>query len=100
MRLGNGVGVVLFGGLAGTVAWKSWQRQRLLRQLPWLRISPEEVKEKLEDENRPLILDVRTALDIQSEPQHLPGAFHLPLNEVRHRVRRIPRDREIILYCA
>ena len=100
MRLGNGVGVILFGGLAGTVAWKAWQRQRLLRQLPWLRISPEEVKEKLENENRPLILDVRTALDIQSKPQHLPGAFHLPLNRVRHDAQRIPRDREVILYCT
>jgi membrane protein DedA with SNARE-associated domain len=100
MSLGNGVGVILFGGLAGTVVWKAWQRQRLVRQLPWLRISPEEVKEKLEDENRPLILDVRTELDIQSKPQHLPGAFHLPLNRVRHHVQRIPRNREIILYCA
>ena len=100
MRLGNGVGVILLGGLAGTVAWKTWQRQRLLRQLPWLRISPEEVKEKLENENRPLILDVRTELDIQSEPQHLPGAFHLPLNRVRHHVQRIPPNREVILYCT
>jgi membrane protein DedA with SNARE-associated domain len=100
MRLGNGVGVVLFGGLAGTVVWKTWQRQRLNRQLPWLRISPEEVKEKLENENRPLLLDVRTELDIQTKPQHLPGAFHLPLNRVRHQAQRIPRHREVILYCT
>jgi len=100
MRLGNGVGVVLFAGLAGTVVWKAWQRQRLMRQLLWLRISPEEVKEKLEDEKRPLILDVRTALDIQLKPQHLPGAFHLPLNSVRHNAPRIPRDREVIIYCT
>jgi membrane protein DedA with SNARE-associated domain len=100
MRLGNGVGVILFGGLAGTVAWKTWQRQRLMRQLPWLRISAEEVKEKMDHENRPLILDVRTELDLRSEPQHLPGAFHLPLNSVRHNVQRIPRDREVILYCT
>jgi membrane protein DedA with SNARE-associated domain len=100
MRLGNGLGVVLLGGLAGTIAWKTWQRQRVMRQLPWLRISPEEVKEKLENENRPLILDVRTELDIQSRPEHLPGAFHLPLNRVRHHVQRIPRHREVILYCT
>jgi rhodanese-related sulfurtransferase len=82
------------------VIWKTWQRQRLNRQLPWLRISPEEVKEKLENETRPLILDVRTALDIQSKPQHLPGAFHLPLSRVRRDARRIPRNREVILYCT
>ena len=100
LRLGNGVGILVFGSLAGYIAWKAWQRQRLMRQIPWLRISPEEVREKIEKKDRPLILDVRTDLDLQAEPQHLPGAFHLSLNKVRHQVQRVPRDREVILYCS
>ncbi len=100
LRLGNGVGVLLLGGLAGTIIWKLWQRQWLMRQFLLLRISAEEVKEKLENEDRPLILDVRTELDLLAKPQHLPGAFHLPLNGVRHHIQRIPLDREVILYCS
>jgi membrane protein DedA with SNARE-associated domain len=100
LRLGNGVGLLVFVSLAGYIAWKGWQRQRLKKQIPWLRISPEEVREKIEKEDRPLILDVRTDLDVQAEPQHLPGAFHLSLNKVRYQVQRVPRDREVILYCS
>jgi membrane protein DedA with SNARE-associated domain len=100
LRLGNGVGVILLGGLAGTIIWKFWQRQWLMRQFLLLRISAEEVREKLAGETRPLILDVRAELDIQSVPQHLPGAFHLPLNGLRRHVERIPLDREVILYCS
>lgn len=100
LKLGNGVGILMIGGLAGYIAWKYWQRRRLRREIPRLRISPEEVKEKIERKDRPLILDVRTDLDLQSEPQHLPEAIHLPLNKVRRKAHRIPRDREIILYCS
>jgi rhodanese-related sulfurtransferase/DNA-binding HxlR family transcriptional regulator len=30
---------------------------------------------------------------------HLPGAINLPLNELKHRLSELPRDREIIAYC-
>ncbi|HEX4086323.1 MAG TPA: FAD-dependent oxidoreductase [Chthoniobacteraceae bacterium] len=31
---------------------------------------------------------------------HVPGAMNLPLNQVRHRLGELPRDREVWLYCG
>lgn len=42
-------------------------------------------------------------LDVRPEPEyaagHLPGAVHLPLDEIEDRLDELPRDREIVAYC-
>ena len=42
-------------------------------------------------------------LDVRPEPEyaggHLPGALHIPLDELTHRLGELPRDREIVAYC-
>lgn len=42
-------------------------------------------------------------LDVREEPEwlvgHIPGATHIPLNEVRSRLAELPRDKEIVAYC-
>lgn len=42
-------------------------------------------------------------LDVRPEPEyaagHLPGAVHIPLEELTERLSEMPRDREIIAYC-
>lgn len=42
-------------------------------------------------------------LDVRPEPEyaggHLPGALHIPLDELTHRLAELPRDREIVAYC-
>jgi NADPH-dependent 2,4-dienoyl-CoA reductase/sulfur reductase-like enzyme/rhodanese-related sulfurtransferase len=51
----------------------------------------------LPPENRPLLLDVRTAQEFTQG--HIPGAVNVPLDELRARLSEIPRDREIAVYC-
>jgi rhodanese-related sulfurtransferase len=48
----------------------------------------------------PIIIDVRSATARTLEPRWIPGALHVPLPEVAHRLKELPRDREIILYCT
>ena len=48
----------------------------------------------------PVIIDVRSALARSLEPRWIPGALHVPLQEVAERMKELPRDREIILYCT
>jgi rhodanese-related sulfurtransferase/DNA-binding transcriptional ArsR family regulator len=42
-------------------------------------------------------------LDVRPEPEyaggHLPGAMHIPLEELADRLSELPRDREIVAYC-
>jgi rhodanese-related sulfurtransferase len=63
------------------------------------RITPEELKSKLDAGEEPLILDVRHTLEFKAEPQTIPGALFLPLEQLEKGHHSIPRHREIILYC-
>lgn len=42
-------------------------------------------------------------LDVRPEPEyaggHLPGALHIPLEELAARLAELPRDREVVAYC-
>lgn len=44
-----------------------------------------------------LVLDVRD--DIEYKQDHVEGAVHIPLNQIRERMDELPRDREIWTYC-
>jgi membrane protein DedA with SNARE-associated domain len=99
-RSGLWMGLFIPGLLAGTIAWKYIRRQSLLHQLTAARITPEEVKEKLEAHEDLLVLDIRNTLELEMDPQTIPGAFHLPLERLARDGENLPRDRDIILYCT
>jgi NADPH-dependent 2,4-dienoyl-CoA reductase/sulfur reductase-like enzyme/peroxiredoxin family protein/rhodanese-related sulfurtransferase/TusA-related sulfurtransferase len=44
-----------------------------------------------------LLLDVRTAPEVQQGT--IPGALHIPLDELRRRLGELPRDKEILVVC-
>ena len=44
-----------------------------------------------------VVLDVRPAAEYAGG--HLPGALHIPLDELAGRLAELPRDREIVAYC-
>ena len=47
--------------------------------------------------------DDAVILDVRPEPEytagHLPGAVHIPLEELAQRLAELPPDREIVAYC-
>jgi rhodanese-related sulfurtransferase len=47
-----------------------------------------------------LIIDVRSIIARDLEPRWIPGALHVPLQDAAHRLKDLPRDRDIILYCT
>jgi membrane protein DedA with SNARE-associated domain len=97
-RFGISVVVVAGGGLAAYIVWKYVRRRRFLRQLFTARITPEELKQKLDAGEDPLILDVRHALEFEVDPHIIPGAFRLSIEDLERELRKIPRDRDVILY--
>jgi len=48
----------------------------------------------------PFIVDLRHPLDYLPDPRVLPGAVRIGPDEVTRHAERIPRDRDIILYCT
>jgi sulfur-carrier protein adenylyltransferase/sulfurtransferase len=63
-------------------------------------IEPEEARERLEEPDAPLLLDVRT--DRERSTSYIPGSVHLPMAEVESRIAEIEADRsrQILTYCA
>jgi rhodanese-related sulfurtransferase len=47
-----------------------------------------------------VIVDLRHSMDFEADPQTIPGAFRMDANELEIKDERLPRDREVILYCT
>jgi len=62
------------------------------------RISLEELKEKLDAGADLVVVDVRSKEEF--DQGHIPGAVSIPYSEIEARYRELPRDKEIITYCA
>ena len=47
-----------------------------------------------------MIVDVRSRTARGLDPRWIPGALHVPLEDMARHLADLPRDREIILYCS
>jgi membrane protein DedA with SNARE-associated domain/rhodanese-related sulfurtransferase len=98
--LGRGLLGVLLATFMSYILWKYYNRQKFLRNLKIARITPEELKEKMDAGEDVLIVDLRHALDFEANPETIPGALHVDAAELEEASEVIPRDREIVLFCA
>lgn len=63
-------------------------------------INPDELKTKISKNEPMAIVDLRaTNLYAQSE-KTIRGSVHTKVRRVAHRLREVPRDRDVITYCA
>ncbi len=99
-RLGGTSVVILLGLLAAYVGVKYVQRQRFFRALRMARISPETLKQMMDDGKATMVVDLRTAVGVQERPYMIPGALRISPEELERRHDEIPRDAEIALYCT
>ena len=79
------------------VGFKGWQRWRLSRYVDSALITIDELRERLQSDPRPFVVDVGSSLAHQSRP-HIPGAAMLDLDQIAH-ADDFPTDREIVVYC-
>ena len=99
-RWGSSLVVLVGGVLALYIVYKYIHRQLLLRELRIARITPDELKQMLDDGQDVMIVDLRQPLVLQADPYSIPGALRMAVEELEHRHHEIPRDRDVILYCA
>jgi rhodanese-related sulfurtransferase len=63
-------------------------------------LTGEELNRRLESEQPPVVLDVRS--DSEYAAGHVPGAIHIPFQQVASRVGELPADKgeTLVVYCA
>lgn len=98
--LGGWALALLAGLLAVYVLVKYWQRRRFLRQLRIDRLTPEELRGRLDAGEDMVVVDLRHSKDFELDPDSIPGAWHLPVEEVEAHEGELPFDREIVLLCT
>lgn len=59
-------------------------------------VSPEELNRQKALPSAPTVIDVRGADDYASA--HIPGAVHIPADELPRRLGEVPRDRTVVTY--
>jgi len=99
-RFGSSLVVLVVAALALYIMYKYVNRIRLLRELRVARITPEELKQMLDDGCEVAIIDLRQALDVEADPYTIPGAVRMAVEELEQRHHEIPRDRDVVLFCA
>ncbi len=98
--LGRAAALVIGAALIGYVVLKYLRRWIFLRRLRIARISPEDLRRKLEAGEDVAILDLRSALDVAAVPYAIPGSRWIAAEDLDDRLSDIPRDRELVLYCS
>jgi membrane protein DedA with SNARE-associated domain len=98
--LGRTAGLVVAGTLVGYVLLKYLRRRLFLWRLRMARISPEDLKRKLDAGEDVAILDLRTVLDVVATPYAIPSSRWITAEALDEHLSDIPRDRELVLYCS
>ena len=60
-------------------------------------VTAAQLRTELAGPNPPVVLDVRSLGEWNRG--HLKGAIHLPVDDVRHELASIPRDRRVVVHC-
>lgn len=100
---GAGIGKTIFllvsGGVLAYILVKFVSRQRLLRQLAFEHITPEELKQKIDAGEHIVIIDVRHPSDIEVDPYAIPGAIRIS-SDAADNHPALSEDKEIVAYCT
>ena len=96
-HLGPTMVLILLGGVAGYVAYKVWHHFRVGRRVP--RLTVQQVTDKISAGEDPVFIDLRSH-GARREVPGIPGSLPLSVEEVIAGHRDLPRDRDVILYCA
>ncbi len=68
-------------------------------QMKKLDLTPEELADNLNKVPRPILLDVRSRSDYNSD--HIKNAKNIPAREIRHKLGQLEKNKrnEIVIYC-
>ncbi len=98
--LGSAAIPVVVGAILLFWAWRIFEKGRILRSLRARRLTPAQLRLRMDSFTPPRIVDLRTAIAFGVTGQALPGAIRLDPEELENRHSEIPRDCDVVLYCT
>lgn len=63
-------------------------------------MTPQELDRLLQTGAQVVVLDVRRREAWGADPERVPGALWLPLEEVPRHTRTLPRNAHLVVYCS
>ena len=98
--LGGNALLVVAVLLALYIAYRGWDRYRFMKRLRTARISVSELDRMISEGEDPIVLDVRSRAHRELDGRRIPGAQPVDLDDLETTLAHIPRDREVVVYCA
>ena len=92
------IGLLVLVGIAAFVQANRRDRQR--RQKQEMRLSVNELRQRIEQRRPFVMLDLRHPLDVLAAPQLIPGAIPVKPEEFESCLGNVGHDSEIVLYCT
>ena len=86
--------------LALYLAYRWWGRYRFIQSLDTGRISVNELSRMMDAGEKPIVLDVRSRAHREIDGRRIPGAVHVDLDALEATLEGVPRDRDVVVYCA
>jgi membrane protein DedA with SNARE-associated domain/rhodanese-related sulfurtransferase len=86
--------------LGGWLAFKWARRRRFLRHFRAARMTPEELKQRLDAGEPIVVVDVRTVLDVEGHPYRIPGAVSFAPADFGHGHAPFRREDTVVFYCS
>jgi rhodanese-related sulfurtransferase len=91
---------LVVGAIVAYWAWRLFQKRRIIRLLRTRRLTPEQLRARLEADEPIRIIDLRATIEYEVTRQTVPGAIRMDPEELEDRHQEIPRDCDIVLYCT
>jgi membrane protein DedA with SNARE-associated domain len=99
-QLGSTFSWLLIGGLVAYVLMKYIKLKLLQKILYKERITPEELRERLDAGEAVIIVDIRSNLPLEANAGLIPGAIRIPPGEIDQHLHRLEKDKWIVMYCT
>jgi membrane protein DedA with SNARE-associated domain/rhodanese-related sulfurtransferase len=91
---------LVVGAILAFWAWRIVRKRRLIRLLRTRRLTPDQLRARLDANEQIWIIDLRAAIEYAVTRQTLPGAIRMDPEELEDRHEEIPRDCDVVLYCT
>lgn len=99
-QIGGSAMRLVLGIIVVYIAFKYWQRKRLLDRLRMTRITVADLRQMQDAGETPVILDLRSVAELENDPVLIKGAIHLTIDDVKERRYKIPAGSDVIVYCS